>query len=148
MSLKETITEHMKDAMRAKNSERLGTIRMLIAEIKKREIDTRQELNDADVVVVVDKMIKQRKDSIAQYEKANRQDLADKEQAEIDVLRAYMPQPLSDTEIDALIADAIRETGAVGAAGMGKVMAALKPKLAGRADLTTVSAKVKASLAS
>lgn len=146
MSLKETITEHMKDAMRNKEIMRLGTIRMLISEIKKKEIDSRQILGDSDVVAVIEKMIKQRKDSVAQYEKANRQDLADRERAEIEVLAAYMPKPLSELEIDALIADAIKETDAAGAAGMGKVMGILKAKLAGRADFSQVSAKVKSLL--
>lgn len=146
MSLKETITEHMKDAMRNKEIMRLGTIRMLISEIKKKEIDSRQVLGDSDVVAVIEKMIKQRKDSVAQYEKANRQDLADRERAEIEVLAAYMPKPLSELEIDALIEDAIKETDAAGAAGMGKVMGILKAKLAGRADFSQVSAKVKSLL--
>ncbi len=146
MSLKETITEHMKDAMRNKEIMRLGTIRMLISEIKKKEIDSRQILGDSDVVAVIEKMIKQRKDSVAQYEKASRQDLADRERAEIEVLAAYMPKPLSEAEIDALIADAIKETDVVGAAGMGKVMGILKAKLAGRADFSQVSAKVKSLL--
>ncbi|MCL2297010.1 MAG: GatB/YqeY domain-containing protein [Proteobacteria bacterium] len=149
MSLKATITEHMKDAMRAKDAARLGTIRMLLAEIKRHEIDKLKggEINDTDVVAIIDKMIKQRKDSATQYEAAHRPDLADIEKAEIDVLNVYMPQPLSETEIDALIRQAIDESGATGAAAMGKVMALLKPKLAGRADLTVVSAKVKALLA-
>lgn len=146
MSLKETITGHMKDAMRKKETMRLGTIRMLLSEIKKKEIDTQQELNDSDVVAVIERMIKQRKDSVTQYEKANRQDLADNEKAEIKVLTVYMPQQLSEAEIDALIADVVRETGAVGASGMGKVMGVLKPKLAGRADFSQVSAKVKSLL--
>ncbi len=146
MPLKETITEHMKDAMRHKETLRLGTIRMLLSEIKKKEIDTRQELDDSGVVAVVEKMIKQRKDSVEQYEKANRQDLADNEKAEIEVLTAYMPQQLSEAEVDALIAETIQETGAQGAAGMGKVMGVLKAKLAGRADFSQVSAKVRALL--
>ncbi|MDR0771040.1 MAG: GatB/YqeY domain-containing protein [Burkholderiales bacterium] len=148
MSLKTTITEHMKDAMRAKDTHRLGTIRMLLAEIKRHEIDKLKgaEINDADVIAILDKMIKQRKDSAVQYEAAKRADLADVEKAEIVVLTAYMPQPLSETEIDALIRQAIDENGADGAAAMGKVMALLKPKLTGRADLTAVSAKVKALL--
>jgi uncharacterized protein YqeY len=148
MSLKATITEHMKDAMRAKNAARLGTIRMLLAEIKRHEIDKLKggEINDTDTVAIIDKMIKQRKDSATQYEAAKRPDLADIEKAEIEVLNVYMPQPLSETEIDALIRQAIEESDANNAAAMGKVMALLKPKLAGRADLTAVSAKVKALL--
>ena len=146
MTLKSRITEDMKHAMRAKDAARLSTIRMLLAAIKQREVDERRELAEADVLAVVDKMIKQRRDSIAQFDKGNRPDLAANEKAEIDVLSAYMPQPLSEGEIDAMIADAIAGTGAAGPAGMGKVMAELKPKLAGRADLSAVSAKVKARL--
>jgi uncharacterized protein YqeY len=147
MSLKAKVTEDMKDAMRAKDAPRLSTIRMLLAAVKQREVDERRELADADVIAVVDRMIKQRRDSIAQFEAGHRADLAAVEKAEVEVLSGYMPQPLSDAEIDALIADAIASTGAVGAAGMGKVMAALKPRLAGRADLAAVSGKVKARLA-
>jgi uncharacterized protein YqeY len=147
MSLKARITDDMKSAMRAKDQPRLSAIRMLLAAIKQREVDERRELADADVLAVIDKMLKQRRDSIAQFEAGNRPDLAAVEQAEVAVLGAYMPQPLSDAEIDGLIAQAIAATGASGPAGMGKVMAELKPKLAGRADLGTVSAKVKAKLA-
>jgi hypothetical protein len=147
MTLKAQITEDMKDAMRAKDAARLSTIRMLLAAVKQREVDERRELADADVVAVVDKMIKQRRDSIAQFEAGHRADLAAIEQAELEVLAAYMPTALSAAEIDALVAEAIAATGAAGAAGMGKVMAALKPKLAGRADLGVVSAKVKSLLA-
>ncbi len=147
MTLKAKITEDMKDAMRAKDAPRLSTIRMLLAAVKQREVDERRELADADVVAVVDKMIKQRRDSIAQFEAGHRPDLAAVEKAELDVLSGYMPQPLGDAEIDALIAEAIAATGAAGPAGMGKVMAELKPRLAGRADLAAVSAKVKGRLA-
>ena len=147
MTLKAKITEDMKDAMRAKDAPRLSTIRMLLAAVKQREVDERRELADADVIAVVDKMIKQRRDSIAQFEAGHRADLAAVEKAELEVLAGYMPQPLAEAEIDALIAEAIAATGAAGAAGMGKVMAALKPRLAGRADLAAVSAKVKARLA-
>jgi len=146
MSLKAKITEDMKDAMRAKDAPRLSTIRMLLAAVKQREVDERRELADADVLVVIDKMMKQRRDSIAQFEAGHRADLAAVEKAELDVLAGYMPQPLSDAEIDALIAEAMASTAATGAAGMGKVMAELKPRLAGRADLAAVSAKVKARL--
>jgi hypothetical protein len=146
MPLKTRITEDMKDAMRAKNAPRLSTIRMLLAAVKQREVDERRELADADVLAVIDKMIKQRRDSIAQFEAGHRADLAAVEKAELEVLSAYMPQPLSDAEIDALIAEAMASTGATGAAGMGKVMAELKPRLAGRADLAAVSATVKARL--
>ena len=147
MTLKAKITEDMKDAMRAKDAPRLSTIRMLLAAVKQREVDERRELADADVVAVVDKMIKQRRDSIAQFEAGHRADLAAVEKAELEVLAGYMPQPLADAEIDALIVEAIAATGAAGAAGMGKVMAVLKPKLAGRADMAAVSAKVKGRLA-
>jgi uncharacterized protein len=147
MTLKATITEDMKNAMRAKDSARLSTIRLLLAAIKQREVDERIELTDADVLAVIDKMIKQRKDSITQFEAGHRVDLADAERAEVAVLQAYLPAQLSDAEIEALIAEAIASTGAAGLAGMGKVMAVLKPKLAGRADLGAVSAKIKARLA-
>jgi uncharacterized protein YqeY len=147
MTLKARVTEDMKDAMRAKDSARLSTIRLLLAAIKQREVDERIELTDADVLAVVDKMIKQRRDSIAQFEAGHRQDLADAERAEIVVLQAYLPAPLSDAEIDAAIGEAIAATGAVGLAGMGKVMGVLKPRVAGRADLGAVSARIKARLA-
>ena len=146
MTLKARITDDMKNAMRAKDADRLSTIRMLLAAIKQREVDERKELADAEVLVVIDRMIKQRRDSIVQFAAGNRRDLADKEQAELDLLATYMPQPLSDAEIEALIAEAIAKAGASGTAAMGKVMAELKPKLAGRADLGAVSAKVKARL--
>ena len=146
MTLKAKITEDMKDAMRAKDAPRLSTIRMLLAAVKQREVDERRELADADVLVVIDKMTKQRRDSIAQFEAGHRADLAAVEKAELDVLAGYMPQPLSDAEIDAMIAAAMASTGATGAAGMGKVMAELKPRLAGRADLAAVAAQVKARL--
>jgi uncharacterized protein len=147
MTLKTKITDDMKDAMRAKDAARLSTIRMLLAAVKQREVDERKELADAEILAVIDKMIKQRRDSISQFLAGNRPDLAAKETAELDLLAAYMPQPFSDAEIDALIAEAVAKTGASGAAGMGKVMAELKPKLAGRADLGAVSARVKSRLA-
>jgi len=147
MTLKARITEDMKDAMRAKAAARLSTIRLLLAAIKQREVDERKELTDADVLAVIDKMIKQRRDSISQFEAGKRMDLVAVEQAELEVLQGYLPQQLADAEIDALVAAAIAATGAAGPAGMGKVMAELKPKLAGRADMTVVSAKVKAKLA-
>ena len=146
MSLKAQITEDMKTAMRAKEAERLGTIRLLLAAIKQKEIDERVELDDASVTAVIEKMIKQRKDAISQYQTANRQDLADKEQSEIQVLTGYMPQPFSAEEIAALVAQAKSETGAADAKDMGKMMAWLKPRLAGRADMTAVSGQVKAAL--
>ena len=147
MSLKDQITDDMKAAMRAKESERLATIRLLIAEIKRKEVDERIELTDAQVLAVVEKMIKQRKDSITQFENGGRQDLADKEKAELTVLSAYMPAGLSDEEVAAEVAAAVAASGAAGPQDMGKVMGILKPKLAGRADMTAVSSQVKKALA-
>jgi uncharacterized protein YqeY len=147
MSLKSQVVEDMKTAMRAKDAARLSTIRMLLAAIKQREVDERIELTDADVLSIIDKMIKQRRDSITQFEAGKREDLAAIERAEVALLAAYMPARLADAEIDALIAEAIASTGASGIAGMGKVMALLKPKLAGRADMGAVSARIKAKLA-
>ena len=146
MTLKARITDDMKDAMRAKDAARLSTIRMLLAAIKQREVDERKELSDADVLAVVEKMIKQRRDSIAQFNAGNRSDLAAKEQSELDLLAGYMPKPYTDAQIEAMIDEAVASAGAAGGPGMGKVMAVLKPKLAGRADLGAVSAKVKAKL--
>jgi uncharacterized protein YqeY len=146
MTLKARITEDMKDAMRAKDTARLSTIRMLLAAIKQREVDERIELTDTDVLGVIEKMVKQRRDSIAQFEAGKREDLAAIERAEVAVLQGYLPAPLTDPEIDALITEAIGATGAAGMAGMGKVMAALKPRLAGRADMGAVSARIKARL--
>ncbi|MFO1323100.1 MAG: GatB/YqeY domain-containing protein [Burkholderiales bacterium] len=148
MTLKARITDDMKDAMRAKDTARLSTIRLLLAAIKQREVDERREQSDADVLAVIDRMVKQRRDSIAQFEAGKRMDLVAVEQAELVVLQGYQPAQLSDAEIDALIAAAVAATGAAGPSGMGKVMAELKPKVAGRADMTAVSAKVKARLAS
>ena len=147
MTLKARITEDMKDAMRAKDTARLSTIRLLLAAIKQREVDERRELSDADVHAVIEKMVKQRRDSIAQFEAGKRMDLVAIEQAELGVLAGYQPQQLSEAEIDAAVAAAIAATGAAGPAGMGKVMTELKPKLAGRADMSAVSARVKAKLA-
>jgi len=147
MSLKSQVVEDMKTAMRAKDAARLSTIRMLLAAIKQREVDERIELTDADVLTIIDKMIKQRRDSITQFEAGKREDLAAIERAEVALLAGYMPARLADAEIDALITEAIASTGASGMAGMGKVMAALKPKLAGRADMGAVSARIKAKLA-
>jgi hypothetical protein len=147
MSLKDQITDDMKAAMRAKDSERLSTIRLLIAEIKRKEVDERIELDDAQVVAIVEKMIKQRKDSITQFESGGRQDLADKEKSELAVLTTYMPAGLSDEEVAAEVAAAVAASGAAGPQDMGKVMGILKPKLAGRADMTAVSALVKKALA-
>jgi uncharacterized protein len=147
MTLKERITDDMKVAMRAKDTARLSTIRLLLAAIKQREVDERKDMTDTDVAVIIDKMVKQRRDSITQFEAGKRQDLADLEKAEVTVLQAYMPQQLTDVEIEAAIDAAVAASGASGPAGMGKVMAALKPQLAGRVDMTAVSAKVKAKLA-
>jgi uncharacterized protein len=147
MSLKERITEDMKAAMRAKDAERLGTIRLLTAAMKQKEVDERIELDDAAVIGIVDKLIKQRKDSVEAFEKAKRQDLADKEAAEITVLQAYLPARLSADEIAAAVKAIVAEVGAKGPGDMGKVMGAAKAKLAGKADMSQVSAAVKAALA-
>ena len=147
MSLKERITEDMKAAMRAKDSERLGTIRLLQAAIKQREVDERITLDDVGVVAIVDKLIKQRKDSIAAFEQAARQDLADKESAELKVLQAYLPARLSAEEVSAEVKAIVAELGAAGPGDMGKVMGAVKTRLAGKADMGLVSAAVKAALA-
>ena len=144
MGLKEQITEDMKAAMRAKDTQKLGTIRMLTAAMKQKEVDERIELSDALIIGIIDKMIKQRRDSITQFEAGNRPDLAANEKAELEVLSAYMPASLSDDEIAAEVAAAT--AGASGPQDMGKVMNALRPKLAGRADMTKVSAMVKAAL--
>jgi len=146
MSLKTRITDDMKAAMKAKETARLGAIRLLLAAMKQREVDERIELDDAGIVAVIEKMLKQRKDSISQYEAAKRQDLADAEKFEVEVLSAYMPAGLSATEIEAVVASAIAESGAKGPADMGKVMAIVKPKIAGRADMGEVSKLVKAKL--
>jgi uncharacterized protein YqeY len=146
MSLKDQITDDMKAAMRAKESGKLATIRLILADIKRKEVDERIELNDAQVLAVVEKMIKQRKDSITQFEAGGRQDLADIEKAELVVLSAYMPAGLSDEEVAAEVKAAIAASGAAGPQDMGKVMALLKPKLAGRADMTAVSTQVKKAL--
>ncbi len=147
MSLKERITEDMKNAMRAKAAERLGTIRMLLAALKQKEVDERIELDDAMVVAIVDKLIKQRKDAAQQYEAGNRQDLADKEKSEIVDLEVYLPQRLSADEINAAVKAIAEELGAKGPGDMGKVMGAVKQRLAGQADMGLVSAAVKAVLA-
>ena len=148
MTLRSQIAEDMKTAMRARDTARLAAIRLLLAAIKQREVDERRELPDADVLAVIEKMVKQRRDSIAQFTTGNRMDLVATEQGELDVLQAYQPQQLSEAAIDAAVAAAIASTGATGPAGMGKVMAELKGKLAGRADMSAVSARVKARLAS
>ena len=145
-TLKERITEDMKAAMRGGDKERLGTIRMLQAAIKQREVDERITLEDAQVLAVIEKMVKQRKESIAQFEQGGRADLAAKEKAEIEQLQAYLPEQLSDAEVDALIREAIAATGAATIKDMGKVMGAVKAKAAGRADMGAVSARIKAAL--
>ena len=147
MSLKEKITDDMKAAMRAKDSERLGTIRMLTAAMKQKEVDERVELDDVMVIAIVDKLVKQRKDSIEAFVKGGRQDLADKEASEMKVLEAYLPQRLSAEEVSAEVKAIVASLGASGPGDMGKVMGAVKAKLAGKADMGMVSAAVKAALA-
>ncbi len=146
MALKEQITEDMKSAMRAKDSARLGTIRLLQAAMKQKEVDERVELDDVAVIAIVDKLIKQRKDSVAAYVSAQRQDLADIETAEIAVLEVYLPARLSADEIQAAVAAIVADVGAQGPGDMGKVMGAVKTRLAGKADMGLVSAAVKAAL--
>jgi uncharacterized protein len=146
MSLKDRITEDMKSALRARETARLSALRLLLAALKQREVDERKVLSDADVVAVIEKMLKQRRDSIEQYEAAQRQDLADVEKFEVSVLQTYMPQALTDAELQAAITQAMAESGAKGPQDMGKVMAVLKSALAGRADMGKVSALVKAKL--
>ncbi len=147
MSLKEQITEDMKSAMRAKDTAKLGAIRLITAAIKQKEVDERIEITDAMVLAIIEKMIKQRKDSITQFEAGGRQDLADIEKAELQILSAYMPEGLTAAEMQAAVDAAVVEVGAAGPQDMGKLMAVLKPKLAGRADMTVISALVKAVLA-
>jgi len=147
MTLKQQISDDMKTAMRAKDSARLGAVRLLLAAIKQKEIDERIELDDAAVIAIVEKLLKQRKDSASQYQAAGRIDLADQENYEIGVLSAYMPQALDADEVAALVKQAVAETGAASARDMGKVIAWLKPKLAGRADMAAVSGLVKNALA-
>ena len=146
MSLKAQISEDMKTAMRAKDSARLGTIRLLQAAIKQREVDERIELDDGNVIAVIEKMLKQRRDSIAAYESANRNDLADVEKFEVTVLQTYLPQQLTEDEISAILEKVVAETGAAGVKDMGKVMAAIKPLVAGRADMGKISGLIKTRL--
>ena len=148
MPLRDRISNDVKDAMRAGDAQRRDALRLLTAALKQKEVDERKALTDADVVGIIDKMIKQRRDAIAQFEQGGRADLAEKENYEISVLQTYMPTALGDDEIDAAIAQAISQTGAKGPADMGKVMTALRPQLAGRADMGKVSGRVKARLAS
>ena len=147
-TLKETIMADMKDAMRAKDKDRLGTIRLIQAAIKQREVDERIELDDEQVLAVLDKMVKQRRDSITQYRDAGREELAAKEEAELTILQHYLPEALSEAELDSLIDEAISSTGAESMKDMGKVMGQLKPKVQGRADMGEVSARIKARLTS
>ncbi len=146
MSLKQQIQQDMKAAMKSGDKTRLGTIRLILAAIKQREVDERIELDDAQTIAVLDKMAKQRRESIAQYQAAQREDLAQKEQAELEIILSYLPQALEESEIDALVQTAIDDSGAGALKDMGKVMALLKPKIQGRADMAQVSAKVKAIL--
>ena len=146
MSLKVSINEDMKTAMKARETARLSAIRLLLAAIKQREVDERIQLDDAAVRAVIDKMLKQRRDSIAQYQAAGRQDLVDVEQFEADLLQSYLPAGLSDDEVDAAVKAAVVEAGAAGPGDMSKVMALLKPRLAGRADMSEVSKRVKGAL--
>jgi uncharacterized protein YqeY len=146
MSLKDQITEDMKNAMRAKDTARLGTIRLLLAAMKQKEVDERIELNDAAVVAIIEKLIKQRKDSIAQFQAAKRDDLEAIENAELNVLQTYMPEQMSEAEVAAVVAKAVAEVGASGPQDMGKVMGLVKAQLAGKADMGVVSAQVKAAL--
>jgi uncharacterized protein len=146
MSLKAQISEDMKTAMRAKDMQKLGVIRLLQAAIKQREVDERIELDDDAVIAAIEKMLKQRRDSIAAFEGANRHDLADQEKFEVTVLQAYLPAQLSEDEINAIIAKVIAETGAAGAKDMGKVVGAVKPLVAGKADMAKVSGLIKAAL--
>lgn len=146
MTLKERISEDMKAAMRAKDAARLSAVRLLLAALKQKEVDERVELSDADVLGIIDKMVKQRRESIVHYEKAARADLAEQEKFEIGVLQAYLPQQMPEAEVAQAVAAAIAESGASGVKDMGKVMALLKPRLAGRADIGKVSAQVRAKL--
>jgi uncharacterized protein YqeY len=146
LSIKDRLQEDIKAAMRAKEAERLTTLRLVTAAIKQKEVDERIVLDDAAVVSVLEKMIKQRKDSISQFAAGNRQDLVAKEQAELDILAAYMPEQMSEADLDAAIAAAIAESGASGPQAMGKAMALLKPRLAGKADMGQVSQRLKARL--
>jgi uncharacterized protein YqeY len=146
MSLKAQISEDMKNAMRAKDSARLGAIRLLQAAIKQREVDERIELSDTDVIAAIEKMLKQRRDSIAAYESANRQDLADVEKFEVTVLQTYLPQQLTEEELNAILEKVVVETGASGIKDMSKVMAAIKPLVIGRADMGKISGLIKTRL--
>jgi len=144
--LKQAITDDMKSAMKAGEKERLGTIRLILSAIKQQEVDSRKDLEDSDIIAILDKMSKQRRESIDQYEKAGRDDLAGKEKAELEILQTYLPSQLGDDEIAAMIDEAIKATGAEAMKDMGKVMGILKPKMQGRADMAAVSAQIKSRL--
>ncbi len=146
MTLKQRLTEDMKSSMRSGDKPRLGVIRLALAALKQREVDERIELSDTQILGVLEKMLKQRRDSASQFEAAGRQDLVDQEKYEIGIIADYLPQPLSETEVDQILADCIAESGAVEARDMGKVMALLKPRVAGRADMQSLAGKVKAKL--
>jgi uncharacterized protein YqeY len=146
MSLKDKITADMKDSMKSGDKDRLGVIRLILAALKQKEVDERIVLDDAQVLAILEKMLKQRRESITQFTQGKRKDLADKEEAEIKVIQAYMPAQLSDAELDQLVAAAVAESGAASVKDMGKVMGILKPKVAGKADMSSVSAKIKAKL--
>lgn len=144
--LKQAITDDMKSAMKAGEKERLGTIRLILSAIKQQEVDSRKDLEDSDIIAILDKMSKQRRESIDQYEKAGRDDLAGKEKAELEIIQTYLPSQLGDDEIAAMIDEAIKATGAEAMKDMGKVMGILKPKMQGRADMAAVSAQIKSRL--
>ena len=146
MSLKEQITNDMKEAMKAGAKERLAVIRLILAAVRQKEVDERITLDDAQLLAVLEKMLKQRRESVTQFLQGNRKDLADKEEAEIKVIQAYMPAQLSDAELDKLVAEAVAQSGAASIKDMGKVMGILKPQVAGKADMGAVSAKIKAKL--
>ncbi|MFI4920812.1 MAG: GatB/YqeY domain-containing protein [Gammaproteobacteria bacterium] len=146
MGLKEQITNDMKDSMKSGDKPRLGVIRLILSAIKQREVDERITLDDPQILSVLDKMLKQRRESVTQFEQGKRQDLADLEKAEIKVIQGYMPEQLSEAELDQMVAAAIAESGAASIKDMGKVMAILKPKVAGKADMSAVSARIKAKL--
>jgi uncharacterized protein len=146
MSLKDKITQDMKDAMKSGDKDRLGVIRLILAALKQKEVDERIVLDDAQVLAILDKMLKQRRESVLQFTQGKRQDLVDKEEAEIKVIQAYMPAQLSEAELDKLVAEAVAESGAASIKEMGKVMGILKPKVAGKADMAAVSARIKAKL--
>jgi len=148
MSLVDKLKDAQKDAMRARQKLRLGTIRLALAEVKQKEVDTRESLSDDDVIVLLTKMVKQRNDSITQFKKAERHDLVEQEQAELEVLKEFLPAPLSETELTALIDEAVGATGAASMQDMGKVMSWLKPKVQGRADMGKLSGQIKAKLSS